>query len=186
MIFRETTLRGAFVVEPTVVHDERGLFARTWCEAEARAHGLDPRVVQCSVSWNRRRGTLRGLHFQAAPYGEAKLVRVTRGAIFDVIVDLRRGSPTFGRHLAVELSAANRLMIFVPAGFAHGFQTLVDDTEVAYQMSTPYEPSSARGVLWSDPELAIPWPAVDERIVSARDRALPRLADLIAGGGPDA
>ena len=183
MIFRETTLPGAFLVEPTPIHDERGFFARTWCEAEASAHGLDPRVVQCSVSYNRHRGTLRGLHFQAGPHAEAKLVRVTRGAVFDVIVDLRPGAATFAQHVAVELSAGNRTMLFVPAGFAHGFQTLEDDTEVFYQMSTAYHPASARGLVWDDPQLAIAWPAVADRIVSERDRALPSLADLVAEGG---
>lgn len=182
MIVRETELAGAFVLEPEPVCDERGFFARTWCAEEAGRRGLDPRVVQCNISFNRRAGTVRGLHWQAPPHAEAKLVRCTHGAIFDVIVDLRRRSPTFGRHLAVILSQENRRMLYVPPGFAHGFQTLEDATEVFYQMSAAYHGPSARGILWNDPDLAIPWPPAAERIVSARDRALPRLADVLASG----
>ena len=183
MIFRETTLPGAVVVEPQALEDERGFFARTWCEEEARAHGLDPRVVQCNVSFNHRAGTLRGLHWQAAPHAEAKLVRCTHGAIFDVIVDLRPGSPTFGRHVSVTLSRENRLMLYVPAGFAHGFQTLEDGSEVFYQMSAAFHGLSARGIVWDDPMLAIAWPPAAQRIVSERDRALPRLDEALAREG---
>ena len=183
MIFRETELAGAFVIELERLEDDRGFFARTWCEAEARAHGLVPDVVQCSLSFNRRAGTLRGLHWQAVPHAEAKLVRCSRGAIFDVIVDLRRGSPTFARHVALELTAESRTMLYVPPSFAHGFQTLEDGTEVFYQMSAAFHGPSARGVVWDDPTLAIPWPAAGNRIVSERDRALPRLAEALVRDG---
>lgn len=172
MTFVECALKGAWIVEPERVVDARGFFARTWCARELAAHGLDPRLAQCGLSFNPRRGTLRGLHYQAAPHAEAKLVRCTMGAIFDVIVDLREDSPTRHRHASVVLTAANRTMLYVPPGFAHGFQTLQDDTEVFYQMSVPHAPEAARGVRWDDPAFAIPWPAA-ERIISERDRSYP-------------
>ncbi|PYM94888.1 MAG: dTDP-4-dehydrorhamnose 3,5-epimerase [Candidatus Rokuibacteriota bacterium] len=175
MIFTETPLKGAFVIEPEPLADARGFFARTWCQREAEQHGLNPRLVQCSVSFNRRRGTLRGLHYQAAPHEEAKLVRCTAGALHDVIVDLRRDSPTFRGHFAAGLSAKNRRMLYVPEGFAHGFQTLEDGTEIFYQMSEFYSPESARGVRWDDPAFGIVWPDAD-RIINDRDRAYPDFA----------
>ena len=174
MKFRPTPLAGAFVVEPERIEDERGFFARSFCESEFRARGLNPAVAQCNLSWNRRKGTLRGLHFQAKPHEEAKLVRCTRGAIWDVLVDLRDGSPTKLRWHAVELSADNRLGLYIPEGFAHGFQTLQDDSEVLYQMAESYHPELARGVLWNDPRLAIAWPLA-EPILSERDRSYPPL-----------
>jgi len=177
MIFRETALAGVWVIEPEPHADERGFFARTWCAREFEARGLNPALAQCSVSWNRARGTVRGLHYQAAPHEEAKLVRCTRGAIHDVAVDLRPGSPTRHRWIAVELTGDNRRMLFVPEGVAHGFQTLVDDTEVFYQISRAFHPDAQRGVRWHDPALGIAWPLHDA-IVSARDAALPLLADL--------
>jgi dTDP-4-dehydrorhamnose 3,5-epimerase len=170
--FTETVLAGAFVVDPEPRADERGWFARTWCQREAVALGLNPRVVQCSVSVNRRRGTLRGLHYQAAPWAEVKLVRCTRGAIHDVIVDLRPYSPTYMQHVAVALSADNHRALYVPEGFAHGFQTLVDDTEVVYQMSEFYAPEHGRGIRWNDPAFGIRWPEPSP-ILSPRDAALP-------------
>ena len=170
MKFRPTPLEGALVVELERIEDDRGFFARSFCEAEFRARGLNPAVAQCNVSWNRRKGTLRGLHFQAKPHEEAKLVRCTRGAIWDVVVDLRDDSPTRLRWHAVELSADNRLALFVPGGFAHGFQTLQDDSEVLYQMAESYRPELARGVPWNDPKLAIAWPLADP-ILSERDRS---------------
>ncbi|HEX6040824.1 dTDP-4-dehydrorhamnose 3,5-epimerase [Longimicrobium sp.] len=173
MIFVPTLLDGAWVVEPEPVEDERGFFARTWCADEFRARGLDPALAQCSVSFNRRRGTLRGMHFQAAPHAEAKLVRCTRGALWDVVVDLRPGSPTFTRWFGVELTADNHRALYVPQGFAHGFQTLADDTEVFYQISVPYAPGAGRGVRWDDPAFGIRWPHADARILSDRDRAYP-------------
>jgi dTDP-4-dehydrorhamnose 3,5-epimerase len=166
--FVRTTLPGAFRVEMDRLEDDRGFFARSWCAREAEEQALNPRVAQCNVSFNRRRGTLRGMHFQAAPHEEAKLVRCTRGALFDVIVDLRSNSPTFRKWEAFELSDGNGLAIYVPAGFAHGFQTLVDETEVLYQMSEFYVGASARGVRWNDPTFGILWPLSDP-ILSARD-----------------
>jgi dTDP-4-dehydrorhamnose 3,5-epimerase len=172
MIFSATALAGAYLIEPERLEDERGFFARTWCVDEFAARGLNPRLVQCSISFNRRKGTLRGMHFQAAPHEEAKLVRCTRGAIYDVIVDLRPDSPTFKRWTAVDLTAENRRMLYVPEGFAHGFQTLEDESEVSYQMSEYYHAASARGVRWDDPAFGIEWP-VEERTISARDRHYP-------------
>lgn len=169
MIFTTTIVLGAFIIDPERLEDARGFFARTWCEREFQARGLNPRIVQCSVSANKRKGTLRGLHYQAAPHQEAKLVRCTRGSIFDVVVDLRPDSPTYRRHLTVLLSAENGRMVYVPEGCAHGFQTLEDDTEVAYQMSAFYVPESARGVRWDDPAFGIEWPP-DDRTIVDRDR----------------
>lgn len=178
MIFTELALKGAFLIEPERLEDERGFFARTFCVAEFAAHGLIPTVAQCNVSYNRRRGTLRGLHYQAPPHAEAKLVRCTAGAAFDVIVDLRAGSPTRGRWLGVELSAQNRRMLYIPEGFAHGFQTVADDTELFYQISKAHVPQGERGIRWDDPGLAIEWPAPADRIISHRDLSLPTYARL--------
>lgn len=172
MIFRETPLAGAWVLEPERFEDERGFFARTYCRREFEAHGLEPSIAQCSVSFNHRRGTLRGLHFQAAPHEEIKLVRVTRGAIWDVIVDVRPGSPTFKRHFGIVLSAENRHELYIPKGMAHGFQTLEDETEVFYQISEYYASESARGFRWDDPAFAIPWPE-PVTVMSEKDRNLP-------------
>lgn len=174
MRFHPTPLGGAFVVEPARIEDGRGFFARSFCQEEFRARGLSPVVAQCNLSWNRRKGTLRGLHFQLSPHEEAKLVRCTRGAIWDVIVDLRDDSPTRLRWHAVELSADNRLGFYVPEGFAHGFQTLQDDSEVLYQMAEFYHPDLARGVPWNDPKIGIAWPLADP-ILSERDRSYPPL-----------
>ena len=149
--------------------DERGFFARSFCQDEFRRLGLEPEIAQCNVSWNPRRGTLRGLHYQAAPHEEVKVVRCTRGAIWDVIVDMREGSATRWRWHGVELNADNRLALYVPRGFAHGFQTLLDESEVLYQMSESYYPDLARGLRWDDPKLRISWP-VPGPIVSPRDR----------------
>ncbi len=172
MIFTETKLHGAFVIEPELIEDERGFFARTWSQTEFVQHGLNPRVVQTNLSFNQRRGTLRGMHFQAKPHEEAKVVRCTAGSIADVIVDLRPESPTFRQWIKVELSANNRLMLYVPESFAHGFQTLEDDTEVAYQISEYYHPESARGVRWDDPVFGVDWP-LEISVISERDRSHP-------------
>lgn len=172
MIFTDTPLGGAYVIEVERMVDERGFFARSWCEREFRSHGLNPRLVQCSVSFNLRKGTLRGMHYQVAPYEEAKLVRCTRGAAYDVILDLRRESPTFRRWFATELSADNHRMIYVPEGFAHGFQTLEDDTELFYQMTEEYYPEAARRVRWDDTAFGISWPP-GQRIISPRDAVNP-------------
>ena len=176
MRFVETEVAGVVVVELEEHVDERGSFARTWCRDEMSAAGLTSSLAQCSLSRNGRAGTLRGLHFQHAPHEEAKLVRCTRGAIFDVAVDLRPGSPTRGRWIGVELDPDNGRALYVPEGCAHGFQTLVDDSDVAYMISTPFAPDSAAGVRWDDPQLAIAWPEPPgERTISERDRSLPSL-----------
>jgi dTDP-4-dehydrorhamnose 3,5-epimerase len=172
LIFTETKLKGAFLIEPERKEDERGYFARTFCEREFAAHGLHSRFVQCNLSFNRRKGTLRGMHFQAAPHEEAKLVSCTRGAIYDVIIDLRSGSPTYRQHVAETLSAGNGKAFYIPEGFAHGFQTLEDDTELFYQMSQFYHPESARGVRWDDPAFHIVWPPA-ERTIIPRDQEYP-------------
>ena len=163
------SLAGAFVIDLERIEDDRGFFARSFCAEDFRKAGLDPAVAQCNVSFNARRGTLRGLHFQAAPREEAKLVRCTRGAIFDAIVDLRADSPTRRKWFGAELSAANRRALYVPKGFAHGFQTLVDDSEVLYMMSEFHDPGLARGVAWNDPAFAIEWP-ISNPFISERDR----------------
>lgn len=172
MIFTETKLRGAFVIDPERFEDERGFFVRCWSEVEFADRGLNPRSVETNISFNRKQGTLRGMHFQIAPHAQPKLVRCTAGAIYDVIIDLRTESPTFKQWTAVELTAANHRQLFIPEGFAHGFQTLANDTEVLYQMSAPYVPASARGVRWNDPTFAIDWPPA-ERIIIARDQTYP-------------
>jgi dTDP-4-dehydrorhamnose 3,5-epimerase len=169
MRFNPTPITGAVVIEPTLLVDERGFFARSWCHDEFKAHGLETRVAQCNISCNAKRGTLRGLHYQVAPSEEVKLVRCTRGAIHDVIVDLRPRSPSFKRWFAVELTDSNRRMVYVPEGVAHGFVTLADDTEVFYQMSQPYDPACYRGVRWDDPAFGIVWPVPIVQI-SERDR----------------
>jgi len=174
--FVETPLAGAFVIAPEPIEDERGFFARAYCADEFAAHGLEHGFVQCNISFNRRAGTLRGMHFQAEPHGEAKLVRCTAGALFDVIVDLRTDSPTRLRWFGTRLDAQSRAMLFVPRGFAHGFQTLTDDTEVFYQMSTRHEAAAARGLRWDDPALGIRWPLPDP-ILSPRDRTYPLLGE---------
>ena len=172
MIFTPTPLAGAFVIEPEPLEDARGLFARTWCQRELAARGLDTRIAQCSTSFNKRKGTLRGMHYQAAPFAETKIVRCTRGSLYDAIIDLRPDSPTFTRSFTTVLSADNRKAMYVPAGFAHGFQTLEDDTEVFYQMSDFYSAEHSRGVRWNDPAFGLQWPP-DERTIVDRDRAYP-------------
>lgn len=172
MIFHETKLPGAFeiCIEPRA--DERGFFARTWCEQEFKDHGLNPQLAQCSVSFNVRQGTLRGMHYQAAPYPESKVVRCTRGSLYDVVVDLRPQSTTFRQWIAVTLTAEKRNMVYVPEGCAHGFLTLEDDTEIFYQISEFFKPELSRGVRWDDPALRIVWPG-PARVISERDRTYP-------------
>jgi dTDP-4-dehydrorhamnose 3,5-epimerase len=172
MTFHETRVSGAFEICPQPAADERGFFARTWCKNEFKAHGLDSRLVQCSTSFSKQKGTLRGLHYQVAPYAETKLVRCTQGSIYDVVVDLRPQSPTFKDWVAVALTAENRKMMYVPEGCAHGFLTMADDSEVFYQMSEFYNPESARGVRWDDPAFHIEWPGKVE-MISERDRSYP-------------
>ena len=168
----DTGLSSAFVVEVEPAVDERGLFARTHCEREFAARGIGCRFVQCSTSYNRCKDTLRGMHYQAGPAAEEKLVRCTRGAVYDVIVDLRPASPTHLKWFAAELTAENRRGLYIPKGFAHGFKTLVDESEVFYQISAYYDPAAARGVRWNDPRLAIRWPG-GPPVLSDRDRAYP-------------
>jgi dTDP-4-dehydrorhamnose 3,5-epimerase len=172
MIFTETKLPGAFILEPERHEDDRGFFARIWCQEEFEKNGLDPRLAQCSISFNKTKGTLRGMHYQAAPHEEAKLVRCTMGALYDVIIDLRAASNTLNEWLAVELTAENRKMLYVPRGFAHGFLTLEDNTEVLYLISDPYVPGSAGGVRWNDPAFHIEWPG-EIRVISERDNGFP-------------
>jgi dTDP-4-dehydrorhamnose 3,5-epimerase len=171
MRFIPTRVDGAFVVEPEPVGDERGSFARLWCTREFAAHGLNAAFVQCNGSFSAGRGTLRGLHYQAEPYGEVKLVRCTSGAIFDVVVDVRPASPTFKAWFGVELTAQNRAMLYVPEGCAHGYMTLEDNAEVMYPVTQPYQPQAERGVRWDDPAFGIDWPDGGPTTVSAKDRS---------------
>ena len=175
MRFAETPIPGAYVIELEPVADERGWFARTFCASEFAAHGLEPAVVQCNTSFNARAGTLRGMHWQEQPHGEVKLVRCTRGAVWDAIVDLRPHSPAYCRWHAVELTAENGRMLYIPVDVAHGFQTLVDGSEVHYQMGHEYMPESARGARFDDPAFGIEWPVPPSggRIVSEKDRSYP-------------
>jgi dTDP-4-dehydrorhamnose 3,5-epimerase len=170
MIFCETKLKGAYIIKPEPIKDDRGFFARSWCQKEFSDRGLNPNLVQCNISFNRYKGTLRGMHYQVQPHAEAKLVRCTMGAIYDVIIDIRSNSPTFKQWTSVELTAENRQMLYIPEGMAHGFQTLVDNTEVFYQMSEFYHPESARGIRWDDPTFEIKWLPLNP-IISDKDRS---------------
>lgn len=172
MRFTSTVVTGAFVVESERLEDERGFFARTWCELEFAERGLNPRLMQCSISYNHARGTLRGLHFQTGEAAEAKLVRCTQGAVYDVALDLRPASPTYLRHAGVTLSSRAGNALYIPEGCAHGFLTLTDAAEVFYQMSAPYVAGAGRGVRWDDPAFEIHWPG-DVCVISARDAAYP-------------
>lgn len=172
MIFTETPLGGAFVIDIAPIEDERGFFARTWAVEEFERRGLDPAVVQCNASWNVKRGTLRGMHFQREPFGEIKIVRCTRGALVDVIVDLRADSPTYGRWTSVELTADNHRALYIPPGLAHGYLTLVDGVEAYYHVSRPFSPAHATGVRWNDPAFGIAWP-FEPVVISAKDRSWP-------------
>ena len=214
MIFTETNLKGAYLIEIEPIEDERGFFARSFCQEEVRLHGINMNIAQCNISFNKKKGTLRGMHYQAAPYEEAKLVRCVRGAIYDVIIDLRPDSPTYCKWIAVELtglgfqfaadssqmtayspqlaahssqltaqgspSAAYSLpltaycylMLYIPQGFAHGFLTLEDDTEVFYQMSEFYAPGYGRGIRWNDPAFGITWPG-EINVISDQDLTYP-------------
>jgi dTDP-4-dehydrorhamnose 3,5-epimerase len=169
MKFEPTSIQGAFLVDLEPIRDERGFFARAWCAEEFSRAGLKAELVQCSVSFNHKRGTLRGMHYQAAPHEEAKLVRCTRGRLFDVILDLRPGSPSYRKWESFELDAQGRTGLYIPGGVAHGFQTLEDDTEIFYQMSDPFHGESARTVRWNDAQFGIPWP-IENPILSDKDR----------------
>ena len=169
MIFSETAIPGAFLISLNRSEDERGFFARTFCRSEFAEHGLNPDLEQCSISFNKQKGTLRGMHFQKSPYEETKVVRCTMGALFDVIIDLRPDSPTVKQWLSFELNAENRSMLYIPRGLAHGFLTLEDNTEVLYQMSDRYVPESAAGVRWNDRAFGIQWPDTPQ-VISVKDR----------------
>lgn len=175
MIFEPLAIEGAFRIGIEPIADERGFFARIFCAETFARLGLATDFVQRSTSYNRRRGTLRGLHYQTEPHAETKIVRCSRGAAYDVVVDLRRNSPSYCRWQALELTADNRAMVYIPEGCAHGFQALVDDTELVYEITPAYKPEAVRGILWSDPTLAIPWPT-PEPILSPTDRTWPCLA----------
>ena len=181
MIFHETKIEGVWMVDLEPIEDERGWFARTHCAETFASRGLVSRFSQCSASYNRRRGTLRGLHFQASPAEEAKLVRCVRGAMFDVAVDIRPNSPTCGQWVSAELTAENHRALLIPEGCAHGFQTLVDDTELFYQISIPYAPALSKGIRWDDPDIGVAWP-IGNPTMSERDRALPGLSALLSAG----
>jgi dTDP-4-dehydrorhamnose 3,5-epimerase len=176
MIFTETKLKGAYIIEIETIRDERGFFARTFCREEFARHGLNPCVVQCNMAFNRKRGTLRGMHYQEAPYSEAKLIGCVAGAVYDVIIDLRRESQTYRQWISVELraiagpAAQNPALLYVPEGFAHGYQTLEDNTYLFYQMSEFYHPESTKGIRWDDPAFAIEWPNI-QPIISKKDRS---------------
>ena len=174
MIFKETKLSGAYIIELEKNEDERGFFARSYCQKEFSKHGFNFQIIQCNLSYNEKKGTLRGIHYQSAPHEEAKTVFCIRGAIYDVIIDLRKESRTYCQWFAVELHSEVYKILYIPEGFAHGFQTLKDDTVIFYQMSAFYHPESARGIRWNDPFFEINWP-IDEPIISQKDQSLPLL-----------
>lgn len=172
MIFTETSLKDAYIVDIQKIEDQRGFFARGWCQNEFEAQGLVPRIAQVNISYSQHKGTLRGMHYQKAPYSESKLVRCIKGAFYDVIVDLRPDSPTFKQWLGVELTADNYRMLYVPEGFAHGFQTLVDHTEAFYMVSQFYTPQAESGLRYNDPAFAIQWP-LEVEVISDKDKNWP-------------
>ncbi len=172
MIFQETRIKGAFIIKPDLLTDSRGFFARSFCKEELSMHGMDVSIVQCNISYNSKKGTLRGMHYQAEPYEEGKIVSCTKGSIYDVILDLRKDSATYRTWVAAELSETNYAMVYIPEGCAHGFQTLEDDSTVFYQMTEVYHPECSRGVRWDDPLFGIAWP-LDKKIISERDQSFP-------------
>lgn len=173
MKFIETSIKGAYIIEIEPIEDERGFFARSWCKKEFEELGLDTNIIQCNISFNKKRGTLRGMHYQIEPYEEVKIVRCTKGSVYDVIIDLRPDSPTFKKWESIELTDDNRLMLYIPKGIAHGFQTLEDNSELLYQMSEFYVAEYARGVRWNDPAFNIKWPIAHNLIISPRDQSYP-------------
>ena len=173
MIFKETPLKGAFIIELEKIADERGFFSRAWCQDEFQAMGLSTKIAQCNLSYNATHGTLRGIHYQIAPHEEVKVVRCIQGIIYDVIVDLRTESPSYLQWTGYELSADNRKMIYIPENFAHGYLTLADDTEVFYQVSQFYAPGSEAGIRWNDPAINIKWPKISNIIISEKDNTWP-------------
>jgi len=175
MIYTPSRIPGAWIMDVEPVHDQRGFFATTWLPEELRERGMDPALAQCNLAFNHKRGTLRGMHLQSEPHAQIKIVRATRGALLDVIVDLRPDSPTFKKWDAVELTGDNRRMLYIPAGIAHGYLTLSDDTEAYYHASTPWAPSAERGVRWNDPAFGIEWPFTPT-VISSKDEAWPLLS----------
>lgn len=175
MLFEKTDLPGVYIISLELREDERGFFARSFCKKEMEQYGLQSDFVQCNISYNHQKGTLRGLHYQIAPHSEVKIVSCRRGAIFDVIVDIRKTSVTYGKWIGIELSEKNHQAVYIPEGFAHGFQTLCDDSEVFYHMGNYYYPGAAKGIRWNDPQLAIDWPSQDI-IMSGQDKVLPGFA----------
>ena len=173
MNFIDTAVKDAFIIDIEKKTDDRGFFARTWCKKEFEEHGLQEDLVQANLSFNKRKGTLRGLHYQLSPYAESKLVRCTKGAIYDVIIDLRSHSPTFRHWIGVELTEDNYRMLYVPEGFAHGYQTLQDNSEVVYHVSQCYVPNAELGIRWDDPSFKIEWPITEERTISSKDQMWP-------------
>ena len=173
MIFTETKIKGVYIIEPELLTDERGFFARSFCKEEFRKYGLKTDIVQCNISYNKKKGTLRGMHYQAAPYEEAKIVSCTNGSIYDVVIDLRRDSLTYCQWVATELSEENFKMMYIPRRCAHGFQTLMDEAIVYYQMMEFFHPECARGVRWDDPAFGIKWPTIQTVIVSEKDQKYP-------------
>jgi dTDP-4-dehydrorhamnose 3,5-epimerase len=177
MIFTETRIKGVYIIEPELLPDERGFFARSFCKEEFRNHGLETDIVQCNISYNKKKGTLRGMHYQAPPFEEAKIVSCTKGSIYDVVVDLRKDSHTYCQWFAIELSERNFKMMYIPKGCAHGFQTLEDNSMVYYQMTEFFHPECARGVRWDDPALKIEWP-ISNLTISKKDQLYPKLYDV--------
>ena len=173
MIFTETKLKGAFIIEIEKREDERGFFARAWCKKEFEAHGLTSHMVQANIAFSRKKGTLRGMHYQASPYEEAKLIRCIKGGIFDVIIDLRPDSPTYKEWFGLQLISDNYKMLYAPEGFAHGYKTLIDKTEAFYQVTQFYAPESERGVRWDDPAFDIEWPEPNDLVISEKDKNWP-------------
>ena len=173
MVFKETRLKGAFIIELEKIVDGRGFFSRAWCQKEFQAHGLNPNVVQCNLSFNTSKGTLRGMHYQIAPHEEAKIVRCIRGKVYDVIIDLRPKSPTYLRWAGFELSSENRKMLYVPESFSHGYLTLADNTELFYQVSHFYSPESESGIRWNDRTVNIKWPQTNGLIITDKDKNWP-------------
>lgn len=173
MIFTETKIKGVFVIEPELLTDERGFFARSFCKEEFRKHGLETDIVQCNISYNKKKGTLRGMHYQAPPFEEAKIVSCTKGSIYDVVLDLRKASLTCNQWVATELSNDNFKMMYIPKGCAHGFQTLEDEASVYYQMTEFFHPECARGVRWDDPMFKIEWPIIQKMIIAEKDQKYP-------------
>jgi dTDP-4-dehydrorhamnose 3,5-epimerase len=173
MVFKETRLKNAFIIELEKIVDDRGFFSRAWCQKEFNANGLNANIVQCNLAFNNRKGTLRGMHYQIAPHEEAKIVRCTRGKLYDVIVDLRPKSPTYLQWIGVELSSENRKMLYVPENFAHGYLTLTDNTELFYQVSDFYSPESESGIRWNDRTVNIKWPQTNDLIMTDKDKNWP-------------